>query len=253
MEPMPKRLYWLFVACNAPFIAGCFGSGDQPDQTADPACQLDSKGEKTPGYPYDVAKFNSDIMPVLSTSCGALGCHAAPKGNGGFIVWANAKQGECDFGKSFNSFAKAVDLTTPNNSVILTAVTGGDASHPLKFTANQPELVKLQTFIVAASVTFAQGGGPTVIAPPGPSPFNFTTYQTTIQPMLEVCAVAGCHATGAGAFTLKGAPGAEDLKTNFTAVTARANLEKPENSTIYVQATVKHAGGLSQTVNATQA
>jgi hypothetical protein len=250
---MPKRLYWLFVACNAPFIVGCFGSGDKTDPTADPACQLDSKGEKTPGYPYDVKKFGTDVMPVLSKSCGQLGCHGAPAGNGGFIVWADAQPGDCDFGKSFNSFAKQVDLTTPQNSALITAVTGGDAAHPLKFTPNQRELVTLQGFITSAAATFAAGGGGTVVAPPGPSPFNFVTFQTTIQPMLERCAVAGCHATSAGNFTLKAAAAGEDLKSNFTAVTARVNLEKPANSVIYVQATVKHAGGLSQTVDATQA
>ena len=45
---MQKRHYWLFVACSAPFITGCFGSsgGDDDNPTADPACQLDAKGEK---------------------------------------------------------------------------------------------------------------------------------------------------------------------------------------------------------------
>src|SRR5437899_198959 len=147
---MPKRLYWLFVACNAPFIVGCFGSGDKPDSpTADPACQLDAKGEKTPGYPYDVKKFGDDVMPVLSKSCGANGCHGAPQGSGGFIVWKDAKPGDCEFGKSFNSFAKQVDLNTPANSTLLAAVTGGDALHPVKLTANQPEFTTLQTFITA--------------------------------------------------------------------------------------------------------
>src|SRR5262245_46103514 len=122
---MPKRLYWLFVACNAPFIVGCFGSGDKNDNpTAGPECQLDAKGEKTPGYPYDVKKFDSAIMPLLSKNCSQLGCHGAPGGNGGFIVWANAKQGDCDFGKSFNSFVKMVDLATPDNSAITAALTG---------------------------------------------------------------------------------------------------------------------------------
>src|SRR4029078_12733471 len=78
-------------------------------------------------------------------------------------------------------------------------------------------------------------------------------YQTTIQPMLERCTAAGCHGTGAGAFTLKATPAAADVTTNFTNVTSRTNLDKPEASVIYVQATVKHAGGLSQTVDATQA
>lgn len=251
---MAKRLYWLFVACNAPFIVGCFGSGDSTgDPTTDPACQLDTKGEKSPGYPYDTTKFETDIMPVLSKSCGALGCHGAPTGMGAFTVWANAKKGDCDFGKSFNQFGKQVDLANPTNSPLIAALTGGDPAHPLKPPPNDPDLVKLQTFIAAAAKLYADDGNKGVVAPPGPSPFNFATFQKTIQPMLERCTGAGCHGTNAGLFTLKGTPGTEDLKTNFTNVTARTNLDKPVNSLVYVQATVKHAGGLSQTVDATQA
>jgi hypothetical protein len=171
---------------------------------------------------------------------------------GGFTVWANAKQGECNFGKSFNSFAKQVDLTTPTNSALIAAVTGGDAAHPKKYDPNASELTTLQGFITAAAAQFKADGGGTVVAPPGASPFDFKVYQSTIQPMLERCTAAGCHGTGAGAFNLKGTPSAADLQTNFINVTSRANLDKPENSIIYVQATVKHAGGLSQTVDATQ-
>jgi hypothetical protein len=157
---MAKRLYWLFVACNAPFIAGCFGSSDDAqDPTADPACQLDAKGEKSPGYPYDVAKFGTDVMPVLATGCGTLGCHASPQGNGGFIVWANAKPGDCDFGKTFNSTAAKIDLVTPSNSRLTAVLTGGSSTHPLRYDAGKAELVKLQTFITAAAAQFAKDGG----------------------------------------------------------------------------------------------
>src|SRR6185503_20805555 len=253
---MPKRLYWLFVACNAPFIAGCFGSsGEQKDPTADPACQLDAKGEKSPGYPYDVAKFGTDVMPVLAKSCGTAGCHASPQGNGGFIVWVNAKPGDCDFGKSFNSAVSKVDLITPSNSRLTAVLTGGSQTHPLRYPANQPELVKLSTFITAAATQFAKdGGGQT--APPGPSPINLQTYTTVIEPMLQTCIGSGCHAEpGANGFTLKpgAAAGNAQLTDNFKAVTSRANIENPANSLIYIQATVKHASGASRTVTPDQA
>jgi hypothetical protein len=251
---MPKRLYWLFVACNAPFIAGCFGSSDEPDPTADPACQLDAKGEKSPGYPFDVAKFGSDVMPVLAQSCGTLGCHASPQGNGGFIVWANAKPGDCDFGKSFNSAVAKVDLVTTSNSRLTAVLTGGSQTHPLTYDANKPELIKLQSFITAAAAQFAKDGG-VVTPPPGPSPFNLQVYTTVIEPMLVTCQGSGCHTTGSGGFTLKSgaAAGNAILTDNFVAVTGRANLENPQNSLIYVQATVRHASGGSRTVDATQA
>jgi hypothetical protein len=254
MYYMPGRLICLLVACNAAFMTGCFGSDAKPpDPSTDPACQLDSKSEKSPGYPFDMAKFGSDVMPVLSKSCGAGACHGQPGGNGGFIVWTNAKPGECNFAKSFNNVAKLVDLTTPDNSRLLLAVTGGVAGHPLTLQANTPELTTLQTFVNTASATFASGGGGGVVAPPGPSPFNPTTFQTTIQPALETCAVAGCHKDGAGGFTLKSQATGADLTANFVAVTALVNLTTPESSLVYVQSTVVHAGGLSKTLDATQA
>jgi hypothetical protein len=253
---MPKRLVSLLVACNASFIFGCFGSPDKPGTgtNTDPACQLDSKNEKSPGYPFDVAKFGTDVMPVVAKSCGGAGCHAAPTGNGGFIVWADAKPGDCNFGKTFNNVVAKFDLTTPANSPLITAVTGGVAGHPFTFPPTDPGLATLQSFVSTAAAAFAADGGG-VTAPAGPSPFNATTYQTTIQPMLESCAVSGCHGTGAGGFTLKPAPapGSADLGTNFVNVTSLANLANPASSLIYVQATTVHDGGLSKVIDATQA
>src|SRR4029079_7913813 len=101
----------------------------------------------------------------------------APQGNGGFIVWANAKPGDCEFGKSFNSFVKQVDLTTPNNSAVIAAVTGGDAAHPFKFVATDAGLTTLQSFLTAAAAQFKADGGGNVTAPPGASPFDFKVYQ----------------------------------------------------------------------------
>jgi len=251
---MPKRLFSLLVACNAPFIIGCFGSPDSAPPNTDPACQLDSKNEKSPGYPYDVGKFGTDVQPVLAKNCGAQGCHGAPTGNSGFIVWPNAKPGDCEFGKGFNSLVAKVDLTTPANSQVIVAVTGGIAGHPFTYQSTAPELATLQGFITTAAANFTNDGGG-VTAPPGPSPFNATTYQTTIQPMLESCAAVGCHGSGQGGFTLKPAPaaGSADQTANFVAVTGLANLANPATSLIYVQAITKHASGTSTVLDSTQA
>jgi hypothetical protein len=251
---MAQYIFVLLIACNAPFITGCFGSPDRSAPVTDPACQLDSKNERSPGYPFDVAKFGSDVLPVVARSCGAQGCHGAPTGNGGFTVWASAKPGDCDFGKTFNSVVGKLDLTTPNNSRLLVVVSGGVVGHPFTFPPNAPELATLNSFVSAAAASFAADGGG-VTAPPGPSPFNATTYRTTIQPMLERCTAAGCHGGGAGGFTLTPAPaaGSPELNANFLAVTALANLATPASSLIYAQATTIHAGGASQIVDATQA
>lgn len=254
---MPKRLFSLLVACNAPFILGCFGSPDKTGTptTVDPKCQLNAKNEKSPGYPFDVAKFTSDVLPEVVKDCSAQGCHGAPAGSGGFTVWADAKAGDaCNFAQSFNSITSKLDLTTPDNSPLITATTGGVAGHPFTFPAGDSRLTTLKGFASAAATEFAKGGGG-VTPPPGASPFNVTVYQSTIQPMFESCAVSGCHGTGAGGFTLKPAPaaGSADLTTNFVNVTALANLANPAGSLIYVQATTVHASGLSKVIDSTQA
>jgi hypothetical protein len=250
---MLKRPVFLLVACNV-LLAGCFESPGGDDPGTDPACQLDTKNEKSPGYPFDVARFGSDVMPVLAANCSAQGCHSAPAGNASFTVWSTAKVGDCDFGKTFNSVVAKVDLTTPSNSRLLAAVSGGSASHPFRFPAAAPGFAALESFVNTAAASFAADGGG-VVAPPGPSPFNATVYQTTIQPMLERCTGAGCHSDSAGGFTLKATPaaGGADMTANFVAVTSRANLGTPASSLIYVQATVVHASGASRPVDATQA
>jgi hypothetical protein len=253
---MLKHLISLLLACNATFIVGCFGSPDKDQPSTDPACQYNSKGngEASPGYPFDIAKFESDVQPVLAANCASQGCHAAPTGNSGFTVWATAKKGSCEFVKGFNSVVGKIDLTTPANSAIISAVNGGLAGHPFKFDAASADLGKLQSFVSTAATTFASGsGGGGVVAPPGPSPFDFKVFQSTVEPMFATCAGSGCHtAPGAGGFNVKFPPNGQDHVDNFLAVTALTNLQTPASSLIYVQATVRHGSGASRTVDATQ-
>ncbi|HEX8113884.1 MAG TPA: hypothetical protein VF516_39400, partial [Kofleriaceae bacterium] len=245
---------WLpFVALAA---AGC--TGDPPAATStstDPECQLDTKGEKTPGYPFDVDKFTSDVLPIVSTSCSAGGCHAPPTGNAGFTVWASAPAGSCEFGKTFNNVVRQLDLTTPGNSRLLAAVSGSTPGHPFVFPAGAPQLAALSGFAQSASQVLVTGGGGGVTPPPGPSPFDYATFKSTIAPMFERCATAGCHAPpGQGGFAFKPAATADaDLQANFTAVTALADFNNPATSLIYTQATTLHGSGKSLQVDAAQA
>jgi hypothetical protein len=251
---MIKHLRSLLVASSALGAVGCFGdisNTDEPGASA-PECQLDSKSEKSPGYPFDVDKFATEVMPVLAKSCGTGGCHAAPTGNAGFTVWAAAKRGDCDFGKTFNSVVAKVDLTTPSNSRFIAVISGGSSTHPFTFQPTSPELATLRSFVETASARYAaDGGGET--PPPGPSPFNYTVYQSTIQPMLERCTGGACHGGGQGGFTLKSMPAGADMQSNFIAVTSRTNLVTPASSLIYTRATIQHAAGASKTVDSTQA
>ncbi len=237
-------------------LCGCFGevSTQAPGGATAPECQLDSKSEQQPGYPFDVDTFATAVMPVLSTSCAAAGCHAPPTGNAGFTVWASAKPGDCDFGKTFNSVVAKVDLATPSNSRFLAVISGGSPTHPFTFQPQAAELAALRGFVEAAAARYAaDGGGQT--PPPGPSPFDYNVYQSTIQPMLERCTGAACHSAGQGGFTLKAMPAADsaDMQANFIAVTSRANLVTPASSLIYTRATVQHAAGASKTIDQMQA
>ncbi len=249
---MMRRSILSFFAAGA---VGCFGAPPEPtgDPNAAPECQLDTKGERTPGYPFDVDQFATTVLPVLAQSCGNAGCHGAPGGNGGLTIWKEAQAGDCDFGKTFNSVVAKIDLTTPVNSRLVAAVSGGSATHPFTFPDGAAGLTTLQGFVEQAAATYAaDGGGQT--PPPGPSPFDYGVFQNVIQPMLDdaTCAASGCHGTAAGGFSLEPAPaaGSADMEANFIAVTSRANLTDPAASVIFVRATVKHAGGGSRTVGA---
>ena len=253
---MTRRTLAMLAMCSGPILIGCFGgppdSGGDP--LVDPECQLDTKGEKSPGYPFDVDKFTTEVLPVVAQSCGAGGCHGSPTGNGGLTIWAQARPGDCDFGKTFNSVIAKIDLTTPANSRLIAAVTGGSATHPFKFPDASPQLAQLQSFVDTAAAAYAADGGG-VTPPPGPSPFDYAVYQAQVQPALDTagCAAVGCHGSGAAGFTLKANPaaGSADMEENFVAVTSRANLAEPANSVFYVRATVVHSGGTSRTVDAT--
>lgn len=237
-----------FALCGVLLATGCAGPTEDGAQNTDPACQLDTKGEKTPGYPFNVDKFTSDVLPVVTKSCGAVGCHGAPTGNGSYTVWTTAAPGNCDFGKTFNSVVSKIDLATPQNSRLLAVVNGGSPTHPFTFPSTAPELAMLSGFVTDASTRYAADGGGTT-APPGPSPFDYAVFQSQIQPAIDAagCAKSGCHGTGAGGFSLKATPAAasEDMKANFLAVTSRANLADPAKSLIYVRSTVVHGGGAS--------
>jgi hypothetical protein len=239
----------LLVLFGVRLASACVAAPPKSAPAGDPACQLDSKNEKTPGYPYSIEKFTSDVLPLVTTTCGAAGCHGAPTGNGGYTVWTTAAPGNCDFGKTFNSVVSKIDLATPSNSRLLAAVTGGATGHPFSFPSGAPGAAALKGFIDAAAATYATDGGGTT-PPPGPSPFDYAIYQAQIQPALDAvaCAKSGCHGTGAGGFTLKPTPAAAsaDMQANFIAVTSRTSLTDPPSSLIYVRATVLHGGASTQ-------
>jgi hypothetical protein len=232
----------------------------EPNPLDDPECQIQAEGEKSPGYPFDLAVYTEQVLPLLTGSCSAAGCHAAPAGNGGFTVWAEAAPGNCGFAQTFNSLSQFVDLANPENSAVINAINGELPGHPMTFPAGDPNLVTVEGYVQTAADLWEADGGGTTTPPPGASPFDYAVFQAEIQPIVNTaenkgCALAGCHATGAGTFTLTAnpAPDSAEMERNFIAITSRMNLTNPASSQFLIQATTRHGAGASAVVSADQA
>ncbi len=254
---------FISILLALPAWAACVGgqpsSTGQPN-TEDPECQLQTAGERNPGYPFDLEIYANQVLPVVTKNCATAGCHAAPNGQGNFNLWASAAPGNCEYAKTFNSIAGRVNLSSPSNSAILSAINGTDTAHPIQLQAGDPKLDALTQYIADASGRYLSDGGGGNTAPPGASPFDYNVYQTQIQPIIDTtggvgCAGAGCHGTGAGGLTLTANPTANstEMEANFTAVTSRMNLDDAPKSVFYLQATTAHAGGGSPVVTAQEA
>ena len=68
---------------------GCSNAASSPpaNDPNDPSCQIAADQQHSPGWPYDLPTFKTTVLPTLTQTCAAAGCHASPKGQGGFIVW----------------------------------------------------------------------------------------------------------------------------------------------------------------------
>src|SRR5262249_3986781 len=117
-------------------------------------------------------------------------------------------------------------------------------------------------FVTQASQTQSQAGGGGNPPPPAASPFDYNVFQTAIQPILDTaenkgCTNGNCHGAPAGqnGFQLvpMPAPSGSAMLANFNAVTARCDLNTPDQSKFYLQATIRHANGASAVVTGPQA
>jgi len=230
-----------------------------PTDPNDPACQIASDQQHSPGWPYDLEAFKANVLPTLTSTCAASGCHASPMGQAGFTVWADAAPGNCSYAKTFNAFVAKLDLSNPTNSAPYVAITGGDPMHPVKLDKIDPKAVAMLDFIQKAA---ANQSAPATQAPPSANPFDYTVFQNSIQPILDTtgmrgCTNASCHgaANGQGGFKLVASPagGGADMLANFNTVTNVCSLQAPDQSKLYLQATKLHAGGKSVVVSASEA
>jgi hypothetical protein len=243
-----------FIGCSYPSSGPPAAAADPND----PTCQIASDQQHSPGWPYDLVAFKTTVLPTLTQTCAASGCHAAPQGPHTFVVWTDAAPGNCSYAKTFNSFVKQLDLANPSNSTAYVNVTGGNPKHPLIVDKKDPMPNALLTFVKKASDLAAANTPPPVNA----NPFDYAVFQTKIQPILDTaagkgCTNANCHGgpTGQGGMKLNALPGAAspEMQANFNKITAISNLQTPDQSKFYFQATNLHGGGKSAVVTAAEA
>jgi len=252
------------ATCSGLLLLGCFGTPETPPPPggdADPACQLNTPTEKTPGYPFSLQKFRADVVPVIVANCaGAGACHTASgttQGKGGFSLWEDAATSDCNFNKTFNSAITKIDLTEPSASRLYAAVSPG-APHPFTFPSQDaPELAKILAFAEDAKATQAANGGGTTTPTPGASPYDYTVFQQKIIPdlMTAGCLASGCHLKPGIGLSIdpNAAPNSPDMEANFVNATARGDLENPAGAKLYFKGTNRHAQGTSTTFSAAQA
>src|SRR5688572_15038958 len=82
--------------------ASACGVEPTPPPNLDPECQIKADNEKGPGFPFDLAMYETQVAPMLVAKCSAAGCHGAPQGQGNFTVWADTAKGKCSFAQTFN-------------------------------------------------------------------------------------------------------------------------------------------------------
>jgi hypothetical protein len=227
----------LLVACYGPPPGvAADDDGETPPNTE---CQPPAPAGKEPGYPFNVESFRGDVLPVLAASCGTANCHKDPTGLGNFTIFSTAAQDECDFAETFDQVAKQITLTSPKDSRLLVAPSGGSARHPKVLDATTQGYATLQAYIDDAVLrSGAGGGGP----PASDDPHDATVFKTVIQPMIDKYACTTCHASGAGQFKVTANATGAELDANFTEVTKRNDLASPEKSRVYFKGLNSHAG-----------
>jgi hypothetical protein len=243
---MTTRLLALLASVSAPLLVGCFGGGgggdDGTPSDGDPACEIDQDGEKEPGFPFSVDKFRDNVLPQLLQNCSGGACHA-PGASGGFQLWADALEDNCNFAKSFNEVTSIIDLTTPANSrILITGVSRQGHPQPFADTSGTGYLA-IKDYVDTAAANAVPQEPPTGDA----NPFDPAYFKSDVQPALDRAGCSNgtpCHGDGAGGFRLKAAASAQaDLDANMAQAVGKAPLAGEPNATpLYFRATNAHLG-----------
>jgi hypothetical protein len=164
MPNMPMRTSILLLLCSATLLA-CFppppdGGGGNTPVDADPGvdpCMRQGVAGGADGFPFDVAAFDSNILPPLQSGCeSGAGCHGTGNRNR-FTVY---KDGDCPGVQTFNEVFVLSDYQQgAAASRMVQAIDGTLAAHPFKPPLTDALVTALTDYIETAKTTFEAGAG----------------------------------------------------------------------------------------------
>jgi hypothetical protein len=177
-------------------------------------CQLPIDDEARPGHPFDVQRFEAEILPDLRSSCAGAACHLGPDSPTGYNVWLD-EGSPCATVESFNAFYAHTDFRIdPANSLIL-RIFDGTLEHP-GVIGDANLMDQLRGFIEDAHTRYTGDTGPSDACAPA-AIFDVDVFYGEIMPLLEGtidyndpesggvftgCALAACHGNDRGPGTL---------------------------------------------------
>jgi hypothetical protein len=216
------------------------GAADGPPPST---CELRSANEAVPGYPFDFTDYEQVVWPLTQRGCGIAGCHDARDGfSASFEVWP--QDGDpCSLIRSFNALYDHSDyIVWPENSVVLVALDGRLATHPVQPGRGSVDYEVLHGYIQDAWLEYGNAPSPSVY-------FDFDVFQSEIQPMLDSasCSTIGCHDfySSYSPFSLYPQPAwrSSEMQVNFEMVTSYVDLRlRPEQTRLYTTAVDWHGG-----------
>lgn len=145
-------------------------------------CQFLIDDEARPGHPFDVRRFETEILPDLQSSCAGAGCHLGGASASGYTVWLDSNSA-CPVVESFNAFYAYTDFRIdPANSLIL-RIFDGSLEHPgVIGDANLED--QLRDFIEDAHTRYTGDTGPSDPCAPAAS-LDPGVFADEIMPLLQ--------------------------------------------------------------------
>ena len=186
---------------------------------------------------YDFDAFAGSVQPTLDADCASAGCHLG-SGAGRLDLEASADPTGCAIERNFFMVQRfAFPRNVAASTLVLKPLSPDHTGGAIFAGESDARYVALAAWI--AAVGEPQGG----FAPPPPaSRFDYVRFQQVVAPVLlraqsaHNCADRSCHGAedrasrGALFLFADPAPGSPEMASDFHALTALADVERPESS-----------------------